>query len=1011
MRTNLGSRWSFTVIVFASLLFLASLPATGTQVTLPVTTSSSTMTVTLCADPGIGQQCDTDSSPISGSVVISLDDNTTPGAISIRNYDMYANNNMSLSLVWRIIFEVARVDATATGLGLSHPTPGPHNPFYPVSGTSFTATDVPYQTRGSANYSGGGLTCNFLNPCSGAFDLSTNGPSTIASVPGTITVNNGVATVHLDLTVAQYLDDANPSLGTLTVHAVVDASGPVPSGLVPFGSDWRYLDNGSDQGTAWQAPGFDDSAWLLGPAELGYGDGGEATLNGFGPDPNNKYITTYYRHAFNVANPAAYTNLIMRLLRDDGAVVYLNGQEVFRSNMPTGQVNYLTPALYSAGGLEETIYFAKALSPASLQSGRNVLAVELHQNNGTSSDISFDLELQGNFSFSNLPPIVAITSPADGAVVTGGGFTVQATASDPDGVVTLVEFFQDGVKIGEVAGLPPYTSGTASVAVSGLCPGAYTYVARAWDNSGGSSNSAPVTVNVIRPSVVLVAQGSDWKYFDKGTDQGTAWRNNSFDDTSWASGPAPLGYGEMNVGQWPRTTNSFGPDPNNKYVTTWYRHKFVVNNAGSVLGMVLHLLRDDGAVVYINSNEVFRSNMPTGAITSTTLTTNTVSGTDETNFVSTVLSANTLVSGTNLIAVEIHQSAVNSSDIAFDLQLEAGYANQAPLVLITNPLNGAEIPAGGSVLLQASAVDVDGAVARLEFYAGTNKLGQVLAPPYQLLWNSPASGQYTLTAVAYDDCGLVGVSPSVQVSIGSFSMVRTGAVWKYLDTGVYPGASWTTVGFNDAAWRSGPAHLGYGDGDEATTVGYGSDPNNKYITTWFRRSWQVPDKSVITGLMIRLLRDDGAVIYLNGTEVFRSNMPDGTITPTTLATNAVAGAEETAWFTTQLSPAQVALLRNGLNTLAVEIHQSSTNSSDISFDLELVATTHPASSYLLVSGGSGGATVTWPSWAIGYRLYQTHDLRPQVRWELAPAAVQDNGTWRSVTLPPPSTNTYYQLGW
>src|SRR5467141_1189505 len=76
--------------------------------------------------------------------------------------------------------------------------------------------------------------------------------------------------------------------------------------LVPAGSVWKYLDNGSDQGTAWVAPSFDDSAWASGPAQLGYGDGDEATVVGFGPDPNNKYITTYFRRAFTVANPTAY---------------------------------------------------------------------------------------------------------------------------------------------------------------------------------------------------------------------------------------------------------------------------------------------------------------------------------------------------------------------------------------------------------------------------------------------------------------------------------------------------------------------------------------------------------------------------------------------------------------------------------------------------------------------------------------------------------------------------------
>ncbi len=70
--------------------------------------------------------------------------------------------------------------------------------------------------------------------------------------------------------------------------------------LVPLQSVWKYLDNGTNQGTAWQATGFNDSTWAQGPAELGYGDGGEATVVGYGPNSGAKYITTYFRKSFAV---------------------------------------------------------------------------------------------------------------------------------------------------------------------------------------------------------------------------------------------------------------------------------------------------------------------------------------------------------------------------------------------------------------------------------------------------------------------------------------------------------------------------------------------------------------------------------------------------------------------------------------------------------------------------------------------------------------------------------------
>ncbi len=165
--------------------------------------------------------------------------------------------------------------------------------------------------------------------------------------------------------------------------------------LISKGAVWRYLDDGSDQATAWAAPSFDDSGWATGPAQLGYGDGDEATVVSFGPSSSNKFITTYFRHAFNVASPSAFTGVELRLQRDDGARVYLNGTEIVRSNLPSGLVTYVTPAPSAIGGSSENAFATFPLAPNELDAGTNVLAIEIHQHSGTSSDISLDLELVG----------------------------------------------------------------------------------------------------------------------------------------------------------------------------------------------------------------------------------------------------------------------------------------------------------------------------------------------------------------------------------------------------------------------------------------------------------------------------------------------------------------------------------------------------------------------------------------------------------------------------------------
>jgi hypothetical protein len=183
--------------------------------------------------------------------------------------------------------------------------------------------------------------------------------------------------------------------------------------LIASGAAWRYRDDGSNQGTAWRVAAFDDSGWASGAAQLGYGDGDESTIVGYGPDASAKYTTTYFRRTFAVADPSAVRNLTLELLRDDGAVVYLNGTEVVRSNMPAGTITSATLATAAIGGADESAFAATALDPALLVAGTNVVAVEVHQANGTSTDVSFDLRL----------------TASDTATVTRGPYLQSGTTS------------------------------------------------------------------------------------------------------------------------------------------------------------------------------------------------------------------------------------------------------------------------------------------------------------------------------------------------------------------------------------------------------------------------------------------------------------------------------------------------------------------------------------------------------------------------------------------------------
>lgn len=174
------------------------------------------------------------------------------------------------------------------------------------------------------------------------------------------------------------------------------ASAPLmaaPQSLVPLGAPWKFLESVDGPPPAWTAPAFDDAAWPAGPAELGYGDADEATVTARAD--GSRPITTYFRKSFTVADPQPILGLTLRLLRDDGAVVYLNGVEVHRDNMPSGAIAHETLAGSGVSGALEKEFHSTSLPATALLAGQNTLAVEVHQSSATSSDLSFNLELIG----------------------------------------------------------------------------------------------------------------------------------------------------------------------------------------------------------------------------------------------------------------------------------------------------------------------------------------------------------------------------------------------------------------------------------------------------------------------------------------------------------------------------------------------------------------------------------------------------------------------------------------
>jgi len=252
---------------------------------------------------------------------------------------------------------------------------------------------------------------------------------TASSAAGSVSVNGEFA----ELTGR----DRTWSIGTGT-------DGPSES-LVPRGAVWSYLDDGSDQGTAWRNPDFViDGSWRSGDAEFGYGDNDESTEISFGPSSADKYITTYFRHEFNVADVEGLASVKLGLLRDDGAAVYLNGVEVARDNLDD-DADFDTRATDAVTGSEEDAFFEFSVDASLLVDGRNVLAVEVHQGLQQSSDLSFNLELeafrQGDVTGLVLNPGLNRLAVSSFSGADGTGEVVDSTFIDiwhDDGTVEAV---------------------------------------------------------------------------------------------------------------------------------------------------------------------------------------------------------------------------------------------------------------------------------------------------------------------------------------------------------------------------------------------------------------------------------------------------------------------------------------------------------------------------------------------------------------------------------------------
>jgi hypothetical protein len=674
--------------------------------------------------------------------------------------------------------------------------------------------------------------------------------------------------------------------------------------VVPITAGWRYEDSGTDLGTEWRAATFDDSGWAAGAGLFYLEDG---ALPGPKTTPLAPARNTYYfRGKFQVDGNPADKVITVRPVVDDGAIVYLNGTEVLRYNMPAGAVTYGT--LASAGVANASYVGPFTLPSSALVSGENILAVEVHQ--------------------------TTVVTNAGLRVSPAGGYTVTWDGDDGDFYDAAAPALAPMNAAHALAGAEVFTSSNTNLAAN-LNDGRYGN-GSAWSPAPND----PTPLVVIRFNQTIVVSSIAWSR-----------DNGDISEAGCANGTCT----DRTMGNY---TFQYTLAPNPAAVTA---NSSNPTNGWSTIATVAYLSAQPGFSPHLRHRFDFSNN--NGPIYATGIrfrptTTNTV---DE---------------------VEINPPAVAAFDAAFGLELSMQEVLPPPPQLVFNEiaagnatnfwveilnagdtaasLTGMEIVAGsglapytigGSISLapggawavsQAQLGFAASAGERLFLYApGQSRLLDAVTvraasrgrhPDGRGAWLYPSGstpGSSNVFALRDDIIFnelMYHARPSdpVPAVTTNVTVVTLTQPWRYHDGGVDLGSGWRARNFDDSAWPTGSGLFYFNTGPlpAATNTSLAAGRATYYFRTAFNFSGATSNLT----LDLRSVVDDGAVFYVNGVELFRQNLPAGPVAHGTSASAAVADAGSVS---TLSLPAGA--LQQGLNVLAVEVHQvtAATSSSGV----------------------------------------------------------------------------------
>ncbi|MBN1671729.1 MAG: lamin tail domain-containing protein [Kiritimatiellae bacterium] len=692
------------------------------------------------------------------------------------------------------------------------------------------------------------------------------------------------------------------------------------SGLaVVEGSSWAYHAIGSDLGTNWRQRAYNDAGWPRGDAALGYGTDPVAlaltTIVPYGPDSNDKYITTYFRKEFSLSdNPGEIDSLALVCRYDDGFVGYLNGTEVTRKNMPEGTIGYLTNAAANhSGGTSDWESVDLLAYKDVLVEGNNLLAVEVHQELPTSSDIVWDGKL--TYTLSSLPTVDTPTLHPDGATFTDPIWvTLSNTTSGADiyyrldsGTPTTSDTLYTG---------PFELTSSKTVSARGFKTGynpssvasaSFTYDPREvrfcaeTSGAGESDGTALIGVELSSSSTntltvdYAVSGGTASNGVDFSLEPGTLTfapgetvRNVTLtilDDVQeednetvafTLSNPGPAGLIVGNPGTHTCTLAdndvlfiayndlSWMPGQPNANITTfapydttngWSSSGELVNYAdGQGVGVTLTLAGGAYSTAYTNQGASADPDTEADAIFD----------------FGTILDGFGLVSGGDITFTFAGMETTKRYELVlFGNRANPAYTDYTSDFILAGCAGFSNSSSAGTTVKQTYVPDdttecgvgwntVNGHVIRFEnIDPGTD--GEV-----SVTMTTVTSGRYCnalrLKAVP---------APSTQTRNVKISR---GAEWTYgkgTAEASSPANAWRLVAFDDGAWPAGAAPVGYGRTNIVTQL---ADMDGTYSSVFLRRSFVLDSPADVSQVQLSVDYDDGFLMWLNGEEVARVNM-------------------------------------------------------------------------------------------------------------------------------------------